>query len=138
MKIIHTFEPGDRYRYDFNLRSCARGWAQVDTGQDASWFGTWASPSERTILNFAEGDVTRTVCDTDEEFATALREIDRWNREHGYGPARIGPAPVSFRSFASDTRHQGSDHASDGYGSDTQRRVQARCGSHWIVSHGVV
>lgn len=59
MKIIRSFEPGDRYRYDFDLCSCARGWAQVDTAQDASWFGTWASPAERTILNFAEGDVTR-------------------------------------------------------------------------------
>jgi hypothetical protein len=91
MKIIRSFEPGDRYRYDFDLCSCARGWAQVDTAQDASWFGTWASPVERTILNFAEGDVNRTVCDTDEEFASALREIDRWNRDHGYGPARIDP-----------------------------------------------
>ena len=51
----------------------------------------WASPAERTILNFAEGDVTRTVCDTDEAFTSALREIDRWNRDHGYGPARIDP-----------------------------------------------
>ena len=91
MKIIRSFEPGDRYRFDFDLCSCARGWAQVDTAQDASWFGTWASPSERTILNFAEGDVTRTLCDTDEEFAATLREIDRWNRDHGYGPARIDP-----------------------------------------------
>lgn len=91
MKIIRSFEPGDRYRYDFDLCSCVRGWAQVDTAQDASWFGTWESPAERTTLNFAEGDVTRTVCDTDEEFAAALREIDRWNRDHGYGPARIDP-----------------------------------------------
>ena len=34
MKIIRSFEPGDRYRYDFNVCSCARGWAQVDTAQD--------------------------------------------------------------------------------------------------------
>lgn len=94
MKIIRSFEPGDRYRYDFDLCTCARGWAQVDTAQDASWFGTWASPAERTILNFAEGDVTRTVCDTDEEFVAALLEIDRWNRDHGYGPARIDPGSV--------------------------------------------
>ena len=37
------------------------------------------------------------------------------------------PAPVLFGSFEGNTRHQGSDHASDGYGSDTQRRVQAGC-----------
>ncbi len=57
----------------------------------ASWFGTLASPGERTIVNFAESDVTRTICETDEEFATALREIDNWNREKGYGPAPIDP-----------------------------------------------
>lgn len=68
-----------------------QGWAQVDTAQDASWFGTRASPDKCTILNFAEGDVTRTVFDTDEEFAAAIREIDRWNRDHGYGPVKINP-----------------------------------------------
>jgi hypothetical protein len=45
MKIIRRFQPGDRYRFDFDLCSCARGWAQVDTAQDASRFGTWASPA---------------------------------------------------------------------------------------------
>ncbi len=89
MKIIRSLEPGDRYRFDFDLWSCARGWAQVDTAQNASWFGTWASPAERSILNFAQGEVTRSVCETDEEFVAALRQIDRWNRHHGYGPARI-------------------------------------------------
>ena len=91
MKITCSFEPGDRYRCDFGLCSCARGWAQVDTAEDASWFGTLASPAGRTILNFAEGDVTRTVCDTDGAFAAALREIDRWNPDHGFGPTRIVP-----------------------------------------------
>ena len=91
MKIIRSFESGDRYRCDFDLCVCAHPRAQVDTAQDASWFGTWASPAERTILTFAKGDVTRAVCDTDEEFAAALRAIDRWNRDHGYGPARIDP-----------------------------------------------
>jgi len=91
MKIIRSFEPGDRYRYNFDLCSFARGWAQIDSAQDASWFGTWASPAERTILNFAEGDVTRTVCEADEKFAAALREIDRWNRDQGYGPVQIDP-----------------------------------------------
>ena len=91
MKIIRSFEPGDRYLYDFAICSPARGWAQVDTAQDASWFGTWASPAERTILNYAEGDVTRQVCETDEEFAQAMRDLDQWNRDHGYGSAKIDP-----------------------------------------------
>jgi hypothetical protein len=75
--------PGNCYWYDFDLCSCARGWAQVDTALDASWFGTWASPTKRTIFSFAEGDFTRTICDTDEEFAATLREMDRWNRAQG-------------------------------------------------------
>jgi hypothetical protein len=32
--------------------------------------------SRTMILTFAGGDVTRSVCDTDEEVAAALREID--------------------------------------------------------------
>lgn len=91
MKINRSFAPGDRYLYDFNLCTDAKGWAQVDTRQDAAWFGTWASPSERRVLNFAEGDVTETICDTDDEFAAELRRIDEWNRTNGYGPAKIDP-----------------------------------------------
>lgn len=50
MKVVGSFEPGDRYRYDFDLCSCARGWAQADTAQDASWFGT-SMPSNRPSIN---------------------------------------------------------------------------------------
>lgn len=35
--------------------------------------------------------MTRQVCETDGEFAQALRELDQWNRDHGYGPAKIDP-----------------------------------------------
>ncbi len=31
MKIIRSFEPGDRYRFDFDLWSCARGWVALKT-----------------------------------------------------------------------------------------------------------
>ena len=41
MKIAREFCPGDRYTYDFGLCSFEKGWAQVDTAQDASYFGTW-------------------------------------------------------------------------------------------------
>ncbi len=29
--MIHSFEPGDRYRCDFDICLCAQGLAQVDT-----------------------------------------------------------------------------------------------------------
>ena len=40
MKITREFCPGDRYTYDFGHCSYENGWAQVDTAQDASYFGT--------------------------------------------------------------------------------------------------
>ena len=42
MKITREFCPGDRYVYDFGLCNHEKGWAQVDTAQDASYFGKWA------------------------------------------------------------------------------------------------
>ena len=38
MKITREFAPADRYVYDFGLCSYEKGWAQVDTAQDASYF----------------------------------------------------------------------------------------------------
>ena len=43
------------------------------------------------IVNFCEGDVTTTVCETDAEFVEQLRELARWNAERGYGPMKIDP-----------------------------------------------
>ena len=78
MKITREFCPGDRYVFDFGLCSYENGWAQVDTAQNASYFGTWADPTLKEAAS-------------PEEFAAELREIDVWNRAHGYGPARIDP-----------------------------------------------
>ena len=65
--------------------------AQVDTAQDASYFGTWASPTCLMIYHFCEGDTTSKDAASPEEVATELREIDAWNRANGYGPASIDP-----------------------------------------------
>ena len=40
---------------------------------------------------YCEGDTTLKEAASPEEFAAELREIDAWNRAHGYGPARIDP-----------------------------------------------
>ena len=68
-----------------------QGLGTVDTAQDASYFGTWASPTRLMIFNYCEGDTTLKEAASSEEFAAELREIDAWNRTHGYGPARIDP-----------------------------------------------
>ena len=43
------------------------------------------------IFSYCEGDTTLKEFGSPEEFAAELREIDRWNRAHGYGAARIDP-----------------------------------------------
>jgi len=91
MKITREFAPADRYLYDFGLCSYANGWAQVDTAQDASYFGTWANPTRLLIFTYCEGDTTLHEAETPEEFVAELRDIDAWNRAQGNGLARIDP-----------------------------------------------
>ena len=57
----------------------------------AVYYGTWCSPAKRTIVNFCEGDVTTTVCESDEAFVRHIRELAAWNDEGGYGPMKIDP-----------------------------------------------
>ena len=90
MKTTRDFRPlTDRYHFDTGPCAYANGFAQVDTRQDASYFGSWVSPSRRTIVSFSEGDVTTTVCETDEELVVEIRELARWTDEAGYGPMKI-------------------------------------------------
>jgi hypothetical protein len=91
MKITREFAPADRYLYDFSLCSYANGWAQVDTAQDASHFGTWPNPTRLLIFTYCEGDMTLKEAASPEEFAAELREIDAWKRAQVHGPPRIDP-----------------------------------------------
>jgi hypothetical protein len=74
----------DRYRYDCGACSAAKGWAQVDTKQDAPYYGTWTNPTTREIFNYCEGDTSYTRCDTDEEYVSEVNTLVEWNRERGY------------------------------------------------------
>lgn len=83
VQIRHEFEPdGDRYTFDFALCTPGKGWAQVDSRQDASYYGHWANPRRRQIVMFAEGDITIKTAETDEEFAAELRSLCDWLREN--------------------------------------------------------
>ena len=79
MKVSRAFVGGDRYRYDFGSCHYRKGWAQIDTESDASYFGTWCNPSALLILNFAEGDETVTACDSGDEFAAELQRMREWH-----------------------------------------------------------
>ena len=48
--VTREFVEADRYLYDHLL--IPRGFAQVDTDSDASWYGTWAHPGRRVIFNY--------------------------------------------------------------------------------------
>lgn len=91
MKITRAFVAVDRYHFDFGPCSYENGWAQVDTRQDASYFGIWANPAQLMIFAYAEGDTSHKEAADAAEFAAELRAIDEWHRRHGYGPARIDP-----------------------------------------------
>lgn len=91
MKTTRYFKSGDRYEFDFGMCSTANGYGQVDTPQDAFYFGTWASPYERKIVTYCEGDVTILEAETDEEFVQELQNIADWNEKNQGKPARIDP-----------------------------------------------
>jgi len=82
MKTYSYFvEDGDRYRYDFNICSVAKNFAQVDTREDAWYFGIWANPFTRKVVTYAEGDVTVQTAETDEQFVRALEKLEHYYQE---------------------------------------------------------
>src|SRR5258708_5850743 len=83
--ITHSSDPmGGRYKYDFKICSASKGWAQVDTKQDASYYGTWANPITFEIFNYCEGDTCHTMCDDEADFIVEMNKTVEWNKEAGY------------------------------------------------------
>lgn len=91
MEIIQDFAPADRYVYDFGLCSTKNGFAQVDTSQDASYYGTWASPKRMMTVCYAEGDVIISKCANPQEFIDEIRKCKKWNEDNGYRFIGIDP-----------------------------------------------
>jgi len=91
MKTTREFAPADRYVYDFGLCSGRNGFAQIDTSQDASYYGTWANPARLMIVSYCEGDVTTQVAENQAEFVEEIRKIKAWNEEVGMRFIGIDP-----------------------------------------------
>jgi len=73
MKITRDFlQNADRYQFDFNQCSYANGFAQIDSAQDAWYYGAWVNPKSLKIVEYAEGDLTVTEYDSEAELAEAL------------------------------------------------------------------
>jgi hypothetical protein len=90
-KITRDFTPADRYLYDFGPCTTAKGWAQIDTSQDASYFGQWVNPARRLVFSYVEGDCILVSLDTDEELRAEFAEMKQWNETQGYRFMGIDP-----------------------------------------------
>ena len=85
MRKTERFDPeGSRYAFDFGLCTPGDGWAQVDTREDAWYFGTWTNPTLRQIVSYREGDISVECADDDAEYVEALRALHRWNVGNGH------------------------------------------------------
>lgn len=85
VKTVNSFNPiTDRYTFDFKKCSPDKGWVQIDTKQDASYYGTWCNPTTRQIVNYCEGDISLQTYENDQEFAAGIRTVANWNKESGY------------------------------------------------------
>ena len=68
------FESIDRYAFDFDMCKPSKGYAQLDTSEDASYFGNWVNFRDYKIVSYCEGDVTIESCDNKEEFKRLLKK----------------------------------------------------------------
>jgi len=91
MKTTREFVPADRYRYDLGPCSIKNGFAQVDTDQDAWYFGTWANPEKLVIFCYCEGDTTFQQAESADEFVAEMRKIEQWNKEQGHRFIGVDP-----------------------------------------------
>ncbi len=76
-----------RYAFDFAHIRKGGDWYQIDTEQDASYYGTWCNPAERRIVLFTEGDICELVCLAPSVYLAEVARIVQWNVEQGYSAA---------------------------------------------------
>ena len=86
MKTQDLFYPdATRSNLDSGICSSKRGFAQLDTKQDTSYFGMWANPVTLQIVTFAEGDLKIQTAETDTEFINEIHKIKRfYNKYSGF------------------------------------------------------
>ena len=77
-----------RYIFDNRLPS---DYAQLDTSEDASWYGNWASAQRLAFISYAEGDCCITTCDSEEEFVSEFTRFKEFCDRVGYDFKGIDP-----------------------------------------------
>ena len=76
----------DRYQFDSGECSWSNGYAQLDTRQDAPYYGAWAHPADFVFVEYAEGDFTRIECDDAAEFVKVITEFAKRDDFKGIDP----------------------------------------------------
>lgn len=83
MKVTKGHSGGDRYQYDSDLCSYEKGWVQIDTNQDASYYGHWCNLESLQFFSFVEGETTLFEYESIEEFKQALVEQRDFHLQDG-------------------------------------------------------
>ena len=100
MKKRTSFHPnGSRYVLDFGPCSARNGFAQIDTDQDAWYFGTWANVEKRRFVQYAEGDLTILDFETVEELVKHLEDFSTWEHFRGVDPMGSTAVEDAFREL---------------------------------------
>ena len=90
-----------RYDLDFNLK----GFSQLDTKMDASYFGNWINPlpEHQKIVTFAEGDLLLATETNPTAFAKRVRTICDWYKKNGefigIDPMGNEPAKEAYKNL---------------------------------------
>jgi len=71
-----TFFEDDISRYNFD----AKGYAQLDTTEDAWYYGNWVDFKNFRIIRYAEGDVSIETCENKEEFKELLKKVVEYSK----------------------------------------------------------
>ena len=91
MKTTRSFVSTERYEFDFKHCTTGKGFAQVDTSQDAPYFGIWANPFTLRVVTYCEGDITIQDAANETEFIQEIQAIRTWNHENGHKFIGIDP-----------------------------------------------
>jgi len=111
MKTKRSFiANGNRYIFDFDICSTKKGFAQIDTEQDAWYYGVWVNPFTKTIVNYAEGDLTIQEAESDEEFVGALHHLRDATEAVGWKFYGIDPGADHDNPLAQEFKRLGVAH----------------------------
>lgn len=90
-RIDEFLMDGNRYDFDFGECHVSLGYAQVDTSQDAPYFGIWTNPTTLNTVSYMEGDVIRETAESVEEYVAYIRKMVADYEEMGRPVKGIDP-----------------------------------------------